>query len=73
MSELSKSGACPARYELRFRSLFEGGRGFSFPCDAHGHVELGDLSERGRSNYFYARAVKGREFSAPLVALVEPE
>jgi hypothetical protein len=72
MSQLSKSSACRARYELRFMSLFEGGRGYSFPCDAQGHVELADLSERDRTNYFYARAVKGREFSIPFVALVEP-
>lgn len=53
-------------------SLFKDGRGFSFPCDADGQVELAALSERGRCNYFYARAVKGREFSIPFVALVEP-
>jgi len=72
MSQLSKCSTCEARYELRFMSLFKGGRGFSFPCDAQGHVELADLSERGRSNYFYARTVKGREFSIPFVALIEP-
>jgi hypothetical protein len=72
MSALSKSSAGRARYELRFMSLLKGGRGFTFPCDVHGHVELTDLSERGRTNYFYARAVRGREFSVPVVMLVEP-
>lgn len=72
MSQRSECSACTARYELRFMSLFKDGRGFSFPCDADGQVELAALSERGRCNYFYARAVKGREFSIPFVALVEP-
>jgi hypothetical protein len=70
MNQSSKSSACQARYELRFVSLFEGGRGYAFPCDAQGHVDIADLSERGRCNYLFARAIKGREFSAPVVALI---
>ena len=54
-------------YELRFRSLFEEGRGYSFPCDASGHVELDILSERARSNYFFARTVIGRDVAMPAV------
>lgn len=54
-------------FELRFDSLFVEGRGLSFPCDAEGHVDLDALSERARSNYFYARAVVGREFGTPSV------
>lgn len=56
-------------YELRFRSLFNEGRALTFPCDAGGHVQLDSLSERARHNYLYARAVVGREFSAPAVQL----
>lgn len=56
-----------ARYELRFRSLFDEGRAFSFPCDVTGRVDMDSLSERARTNYFYARAVVGREFSVPAV------
>jgi hypothetical protein len=59
------------RYELRFLSLFEGGRGFAFPCDADGHVNIGHMSERSRSNYFYARKAIGREFSVPATVIVE--
>lgn len=58
-----------APYELRFRSLFNPGRGYSFPCDAAGHVDLDALSDRARSNYFYARTVIGREFAMPAVQL----
>ena len=54
-------------FELRFQSLFSEGRAFAFPCDAEGHVKLDELSERARHNYFYARAVVGREFAFPSV------
>jgi len=57
-------------FQLRYLSLFDGGRGFSFPCDAQGHVDLDGLSERGRENYLYVRALVGRDFSPP--ALVPP-
>lgn len=56
-----------SRFELRFESLFNPGRGLAFPCDEHGAVELDALSERARKNYFYARAVVGREFATPAV------
>lgn len=54
-------------FELRFTSLFDGGGDFVFPCDAAGRVDLDALSERARSNYFYARTVVGREFACPAV------
>ena len=58
---------CSASFELRFVSLFNEGRGLAFPCDAAGQVDLDALSERARSNYFYARTVVGREFACPAV------
>ena len=59
---------CEGRsYELSFRSLFEEGRGYAFPCDAEGHVDMDALTAAARSNYLYARAVVGRELSAPKV------
>ena len=54
-------------YELRFASLFQSGRGYAFPCDAKGQVQLDELSERARANYLFARAVVGREFDTPVV------
>lgn len=54
-------------YELRFRSLFDEGRGYAFPCDAQGHVDLDAMSERARTNYLYARTVIGRELAMPSV------
>ena len=56
-------------FEVRFQSLFDAGRAFAFPCDAAGRVNLVGLSERARQNYFYARAVVGREFSPAAVVL----
>ena len=58
-----------AQYELRFQSLFHEGRALTFPCDAGGQVLLDALSDRARHNYLYARAVVGREYSAPAVQL----
>lgn len=54
-------------FALRFESLFNPGRGLVFPCDERGQVELDSLSERSRQNYFYARAVVGREYATPAV------
>jgi len=56
-----------ADYELRFRSLFDEGRGYSFPCDAAGHVDLDALSDPARNNYFFAHSVIGRDFAMPAV------
>lgn len=55
-------------YEARFCSLFNGGE-LAFPCDAEGKVNLDGLSNRARNNYFYARALIGREFVAPVVTV----
>jgi hypothetical protein len=54
-------------FEVRFLSLFQVGRGFAFPCDPHGHVDLDALSDRARSNYLFARALVGRDFAPPAV------
>jgi hypothetical protein len=56
-----------AGFELRFQSLFVEGRGFSFPCDAAGRVNLDSLGEQARNNYFYARSLIGRDFTLPAV------
>jgi hypothetical protein len=67
MSTLSSHTRAPASYELRFRSLFNPGRGYSFPCDAAGHVDLDALGECEREHYFYARTTIGSEFAMPAV------
>lgn len=67
MSASVCSASDASRFELRFESLFNPGRAFAFPCDARGQVEIDSLSEPARRNYFYARAVGGREFATPAV------
>lgn len=62
----------PGPFRLCFRSLFEWGRWYAFPCDENGRVDPDDLSERARSNYFYALAMVGRELAVPAVELTEP-
>ena len=57
----------PSHFEVWFESLFDGGRGLSFPCDAAGHVDVDALSARSRNNYFFARAMLGREYATPRV------
>ena len=56
-----------SEFQLRFESLFETGRGYAFPCDAEGHVDLDRLSTRERISYLYARAMVGRELGVPAV------
>ena len=55
------------RYEIRFQSLFNSGRGVSFPCDAQGRVQLEALSERARQFYRRAQELVGREYATPAV------
>jgi hypothetical protein len=57
---------------LRFQSLSNAGRGYVFPCDAEGNVDIDALSSRGRMNYLYARTVIGRDLSCPAV-VANPE
>jgi hypothetical protein len=52
-------------FELRFTALFNPGRGYAFPCDAQGRVDMDTLSESARTHYFYARAMVGAEFHFP--------
>lgn len=56
-----------SEFQLRYRSLFDPGRGFAFPCDARGQVDLDRLGDRARNNYLYARAMVGRELGVPAV------
>lgn len=60
-----------ARYELRFTSLFNRGRGFAFPCDAAGEVAVDSLSARARVSYQQARGDVGIELSDPVVSVAD--
>jgi hypothetical protein len=67
MSTSAMALAHESAYQLRFKSLFEEGRGYVFPCDTRGHVDMDRLSERELTNYLYARTVVGCEFARPAV------
>ena len=70
MTEMSIFKACETHYELRFTGLFNKGRGYAFPCDAAGHVDIARFTDRVRLSYLGALAVVGKELSCPMVALV---
>jgi hypothetical protein len=56
-------------YELRFESLFQPGRAIAFPCDREGHVDCDHFSGTARTSYIFARAMVGREYKWPRVAV----
>jgi len=58
------------QFQLCFQSLYRSGRGYSFPCNPQGLVDLNQLSERMRANYLFARAMVGRELAVPAVEQV---
>jgi hypothetical protein len=55
------------RYELCYRHLFEAGHGFVFPRDAHGHVAIGELSDRARRSDRDTATRAGIEYGWPQV------
>lgn len=67
MNRTSLTSGNRTHYELRFQSLFSDGRGYAFPCDAAGRVDMDSLGERALNNYLFARALIGRELSMPQV------
>jgi len=57
------------RFELAFHVAVRLRAGTCLPLRRHvsGRSTSTDLNERARNNYFFARAVVGREFSFPVV------
>jgi hypothetical protein len=39
----------------------------AFPCNAAGHVEMDDLNQQELNDYLFARALRGRDYSLPVV------
>lgn len=56
-----------SRHGVWFQSLFDLGRGYLFPCDAMGRVDLETLSGRLRQRYLDVESLVGREFATPVV------
>jgi hypothetical protein len=61
------------KFMLCFRSLWNSGRGFAFPCDDRGRVDLDRLTDKARNNYLFARAMVGRDFGVPAVEMSQYE
>jgi hypothetical protein len=72
MQHISSIDLGAAHYVLCFTDLFVSGRGYAFPCDAEGHVDVNHLSIHSRNNYLHARAVVGRDLAAPIVTRLGP-
>lgn len=54
-------------FELRFEPLGDEQSPLSFPCDAHGRVDLDELCDRSRCDYLFAHTLIGRHFTMPVV------
>lgn len=67
MTQSTTITVAPTEFHLCFRSLFRIGRGFVFPCDAAGHVQVTQLSAQERDNYVFAQAMIGRELQMPAI------
>jgi len=64
------STACVQRiqqFEIRFESLFKPGRALAFPCDDRGQVNLDTLPATALQNYYFARAMVGKDYLPPAV------
>jgi hypothetical protein len=61
----------PSRAQLRFVPRSSGRRPLAFPCNAAGHVDIDLLSDIDRNDYFFARALMGRDYAFPVVTTVD--
>jgi hypothetical protein len=55
---------------LRFTGISTRRCEYAFPCDSTGLVDIDELTDRRRTDYFYARSMVGKEFSVPVVASI---
>ncbi|MBC7664582.1 MAG: hypothetical protein H7276_12485 [Caulobacter sp.] len=54
-------------FELRFDPLIDDQAPLTFPCDAHGQVDLDELCDRSRREYLFAHTLIGRHFTSPVI------
>jgi hypothetical protein len=54
-------------FELRFDPLIHDQAPLTFPCDAHGQVDLDELCDRSRCDYLFAHTLIGRHFTVPVI------
>ena len=66
---MNASTSQTARHELRFFSLFDSGRGFSFPCEADGRIAYEQMTATAQASYLRARSMVGCELTSPVVVI----
>ncbi len=54
-----------SHFELLYASKCRQEPDLHFPCDDHGVVNLGRLSEKDKADYLFARALVGRDYAPP--------
>jgi hypothetical protein len=59
-------------HSLRYVPLVAGRRGYVFPCDPTGRVELDCLSDMDRNDFLYAKHLVGMAFGVPCVEHIAP-
>ena len=59
-------------FELRFDPLVDDQAPLTFPCDAHGQVDLDELCDRSRCDYLFAHTLIGRHFTVPVICACLP-
>jgi hypothetical protein len=67
----ARSTVAKPHVELRFLPRREKLRCLVFPCNAAGHVEIDKLSEHERTDYLFARALRGRDYSLAIVTALD--
>jgi len=65
--DITQSVASSFHFEMLFESLLNRDRCLAFPCNEAGQVDIDALTEHGRMTYFFARAMRGREYAPPRV------
>ena len=57
-------------YILRFQSLVNSGRGFTFDCDKDGVVDVNAMSEQLYASYVAVWRAVGIDYAMPVVELI---
>ena len=55
MASIHPPSTTASTFQIRFDSSFFADRAVAFPCDERGQVDMDQLSEAGRRDYFFAR------------------
>lgn len=54
------------KFQLRFNALYEQGKGYTFPCDKDGKVDISSMSASEIESYALVHVLTGLEYSYPV-------